>query len=80
MIHKMTFREIWYQVQNRKLNFLNQLNQEEKKGNSQIAYEYKLGDQVLLETPGILRELSTPCTELYHVKNVYKNVTIRIQK
>jgi hypothetical protein len=35
---------------------------------------------MLLETPGILRKLSTSCTGPYPVTNVYKNGTIRIQK
>jgi hypothetical protein len=35
---------------------------------------------VLLETTGILRKLSTPCTGPYPVTNVYQNGTIRIQK
>jgi hypothetical protein len=35
---------------------------------------------VLLETHGILRKLSTPCTGPYPVTNVYKNGTIRLQK
>jgi hypothetical protein len=39
-----------------------------------------VGDQVLLETPGILRKFSTPLTGLYPVTNVYKNGTFRIQK
>jgi hypothetical protein len=51
-----------------------------KKGKSQIPYEYKVEDQVLLETPGILRKLSTPRTGPYPVTNVYKNGTIRFQK
>jgi hypothetical protein len=35
---------------------------------------------VLLETPGILWKLLTPCTGQYPVTNVYKNGTIRMQK
>jgi hypothetical protein len=35
---------------------------------------------VLLETPGILRKLSAPCTVPYPVTNVYNNGTIKIQK
>jgi hypothetical protein len=35
---------------------------------------------VLLETPGILRTLSTPRTGQYPVTNLCKNGTIRIQK
>jgi hypothetical protein len=59
---------------------INNSNQKESTKNSQIPYEYKVGDQVLLETPGILRKLSTPRTGPYPVTNVYKNGTIRIQK
>jgi hypothetical protein len=51
-----------------------------KENKSQIPYEYKVGDQVLLEIPGILRKLLTPCTGPYLEKNVYKNGTIIIQK
>jgi hypothetical protein len=47
---------------------------------SPIPYEYKVGDQVLLETPRILRKLWNPYTGPYPVTNVYKNGTIRIQK
>jgi hypothetical protein len=63
-----------------KHEILNKYNQKENKNKSQITYEYKIGDQVLLETPGILRKLSTPRTGPYPVTNVYKNDTIRIQK
>jgi hypothetical protein len=45
-----------------------------------VAYEYKVGDQVLLETPGILWKSSTPRTGSYIVTNIYKNGKIRIQK
>jgi hypothetical protein len=55
-------------------------NQKENKNCSQIPYENKVVDQVLLETPRILQKLSTPCTGPYLVTNVYKNGTIRIQK
>jgi hypothetical protein len=64
----------------RKQDIINDSNQKENKDKSQITYEYKVGDQVLLETYGILRKLSIPCTGPYPVTNVYKNVTIRIQK
>jgi hypothetical protein len=59
---------------------MNKSNQKESKNKSRIPYEYKVGDQVLLETPGILRKLSTPRTGPYPVTNVYKNGTIRIKK
>jgi hypothetical protein len=78
MIHNITFRANWDQIQKRKQDIINKSNQKENK--SQIPYEYKVGDQVLLETPGILRKFSTPRTGPYPVTNVYKNGTIRIQK
>jgi hypothetical protein len=58
---------------------MNKSNQKENRNWSLIPYEYEVGDQVLLETPGILRKLSTPHTRPYPVTNVYKNGTIRIQ-
>jgi hypothetical protein len=78
MIHNIAFRANWDQIQRRKQEIVNKSNQRENK--SQIPYEYKVGDQVLLDTPGILRKSSTPCTGPYPVTNVYKNGTIRIQK
>jgi hypothetical protein len=78
MIHNIAFRENWDQVQKRKQGITNNSNQKENK--SLIPYEYKVGDQVLLETPGILRKLSTPRTWPYPVTNVYMNGIIRIQK
>jgi hypothetical protein len=52
MIHNIAFRANWDQIQKRKQDIINKSNQKENK--SQIPYEYKVGDQVLLETPGIL--------------------------
>jgi hypothetical protein len=59
---------------------MNKSNQKENKNNSRNPYEYNVGDQVLIETPRILRKLSTPCTGPYPVTNVYKNGKIRIEK
>jgi hypothetical protein len=78
MIHNIASRANWDQIQKRKQDIINKSNQKEIK--SQIPYECKVGDQMLLETPGILRKLSTSRTGTYPVKNVYKNGTIRIQK
>jgi hypothetical protein len=80
MIHRIAFRANWDKIQNRKQDIINKSNQKENKNCYKILYEYKVGDQVILETPGILRKLSTPCTGPYPVTNVYKNDTIRIQK
>jgi hypothetical protein len=52
-------------------------NQKEK---SQIPYEIKFRDQVLLETPGILQKLTAPYPGPYPVTNINRNDTLRIQK
>jgi hypothetical protein len=78
MTHNIAFRANWDQIQKRKQDIINNSNQKESK--SRISHEYKVGDQVLSETPGILRKLSAPRKGPYPVTNVYKNGTIRIQK
>jgi hypothetical protein len=80
MIHNIAFRVNWDWIKKRKQDIINKANQKENKIDCQIPFEYKVGDHVLLETPGILRKLSIPCTGPYPVPNVYKNGTIRIQK
>jgi hypothetical protein len=81
MIHNIiAFRANWDQIQKRKQDIINKSNQQENENKSRIPYEYKVGDQVLLETPRILRKLSTPRTGSFPVTNVNKNGTIRIQK
>jgi phosphopantothenoylcysteine synthetase/decarboxylase len=80
MIHNIAFRENWDRIQKWKQKIINKSNQKENRSKSRIPYEYKVGDQVLLEKPGIFRKLSTPLTGTYPVTNVYKNGTIRIQK
>jgi hypothetical protein len=80
MIHNIDFRANWNRIQKRKQYIVNKSNQKENNNKSQIPHEYKIGEKVLLETQGILWRLSTPCTGPYPVKNVYKNIKIRIQK
>jgi hypothetical protein len=59
---------------------MNHTNKKENNNEIQIPYEYKVGDQLLLETPGVLRKLSTSCPGTYPVTSLYKSGTIRIQK
>jgi hypothetical protein len=77
MIHNIAFRANWDLIQKRKQEIINKSNKKENK--SRIPYKYKVGDKVLLKTPGILRKLSKPRTGPYPVTNVYKNGTIIIQ-
>jgi hypothetical protein len=72
MNQNIAFRENWDWIkkENRTLSIKISL----------IPHEYEVGDQVLLETSGILWILSTPCTGTYPEPNSYKNVRIIIQK
>jgi hypothetical protein len=74
----MSYEEFVSYFSKRKQVIINKSNQKENK--SWMPYEDKVGEQVSLETPGILRILSIPCTGPYPVTNVYKSGTIRIQK
>jgi hypothetical protein len=47
---------------------------------SQTSYEYKVGDQVISETPGTIRKLSAPRAGTYPVTKVYNIGISRIQK
>jgi hypothetical protein len=78
MIHNISFKANLNRIQERKQDLIDKSNSKENK--SCIPYEYKVGYQVLLETPGILWKLSTPCTGPYPITKVYKNGTIQIQK
>jgi hypothetical protein len=78
MIHNISFKENRGQIQKINQDIIDKSNKKENK--SRIPYEYKVGDQVILETPGILQKLSTSRTGPYPITNVYKNGTIRIQK
>ena len=71
MIHNIAFKANWNRIQKRKQDIINKSNKKENK--SRIPYEYKVGDQVLLETPGILRKLSSPRSGPYPATNVHKN-------
>jgi hypothetical protein len=78
MIHNIVFKANWDRIQKRKQDIINKSNKKENK--KRIPYEYKVGDQVLLETPGIQRKLSTPRTGPYPVTQVYNSGTFQIQK
>ena len=78
MIHNIAFKANWDRIQKRKQHIINKSNKKENK--SRIPYEYKVGDKVLLETPGIERKLSTPRTVPNPVTQVYNNCTVHIQK
>jgi transposase InsO family protein len=78
MIHNVAFKANWDRIRRRKQHLINKLNEKENK--NRLPYEYKIGDQVLVATPGILRKLTTPRTGPYPVTEVYNNGTIQINR
>jgi hypothetical protein len=75
MIDNYAFRSNYDQIQIQEQDII-----KHERNKSQIPYECKVGNQVSSETPGMHLKFSTPCTGLYPVSNVYKNVKIRIQR
>lgn len=54
------------------------LRNNERENRQRIDYEYRVGDQVLLNKPGILPKMTAPRQGPYKVEQVYSNGTIRI--
>jgi hypothetical protein len=78
MIHNVAFKANWDSIRRRKQKLINKLNEKENK--SCLPYEYKIGDQVLVATPGILRKLTSHRTGPYPVTQVYNHRTIQINR
>jgi hypothetical protein len=76
MIYNIAFNSNWNRIQKRKQDLIDKSNSKEIK--TRIPYKYKVGNQVLLETAEILRNLSISFTGPYPVTKVYKNGTIQI--
>ena len=45
-----------------------------------IEHEYRVGDKVLLEKPGLICKLSAPRTGPFRITETYTNGTVRIQR
>jgi hypothetical protein len=78
MIINTAFKTNWNQIQEQNQDIIDNNDWKEDKNKSQIPYENKVGDQVLLEIPRILPKFSTPYKGTYPVTNVQKNGTIRM--
>ena len=65
MILPIQFKADWGAIALRKQNLINQSNKRENR--TRIAHNYKIGDHVLLERPGIINKMSRPRTGPYEV-------------
>ena len=51
-----------------------------KENAKRIEHEYRVGEKVLLEKPGLVSKLSAPRTGPYGITQTYTNSTVRIQR
>jgi transposase InsO family protein len=78
MLLPITFRANWARIRERRQEEMTRNNRRENQ--RRIRHEYKVGDKVLLDTPGILPKLRTPRSGPYVVQQVHTNGTVRIQR
>jgi hypothetical protein len=68
----------WARVQQHKQDIINANNRKENA--KRIEHEYRVGEKVLLEKPGLISKLSTPRTGPYRITHTYTYGTVRIQR
>jgi hypothetical protein len=78
MILPTKFKADWAAIALRKQDIINKSNARENK--KRIFHEYKIGQKVLLEKPGINPKMEAPLEGPYEVVHVSTNGTVRIQK
>ena len=78
MVLPMQFEADWASIALRKQARINDSNKREN--SKRLDHEYKVGDQVLLEKPGINRKMEAPREGPYRIVQVSTNGTVRIQK
>lgn len=78
MLLPTQFKADWASIALRKQKLIDESNARENK--KRIQHEYKVGDKVLLERPGIQPKMSAPRDGPFEVVHVSTNGTVRIQK
>ena len=78
MVLPIRFQADWARIKLRKQEVIDESNARENK--KRIKHEYRVGDKVLIEKPGIIRKMSTPHEGPYPVTKVYTNGTVRIRR
>ena len=78
MLLALPFKANWAAIQERKMNSINRTVLRENR--TRVQHQYKVGDKVLLERPGLLSKLSQPCTGPHEITQVYDNGTVQIHR
>ena len=78
MFLPVKFTAHWEQIKQRRQVEIARNNHRENK--NRIPYNYKVGQKVTLDKPGILRKMTLPRAGPYEVTAVYTNGTIKIRR
>ena len=78
MLLPIQLKTDWARIRQRKQDIINVNNR--KENSKRIEHEYRVGDKVLLEKPGLISKLSAPRTGPYRITYTYTNGTVRIQR
>jgi hypothetical protein len=78
MVLPVAFKTEWAEIVQRKQEQI--IRDNARENSRRIVHEYKVGDQVLINKPGILRKMSTPREGPYTVIRVHTNGTVRVQR
>jgi hypothetical protein len=78
MVLPIQFQADWARIKLRKQESIDESNARENK--NRIAHDYKVGDKVLVDKPGIVRKMSSPRHGPYPITKVYTNGTVRIRR
>jgi hypothetical protein len=78
MVLPIQFQADWARIKLRKQETITKSNAQENA--KRIKHDYKVGDKVLVEKPGIIRKMSQPRTGPYKVIKIYTNGTVRIRR
>ena len=78
MLLPIQLKTDWARIRQRKQDIINANNKKENA--KRIEHEYRVGEKVLLEKPGLISKLSAPRTGPYRITETYANGTVRIQR
>jgi transposase InsO family protein len=78
MLLSIPFRADWAQIKIQKQGLINKGVLRDNA--SRIQHKYKVGDQVLLDKPGLLRKSTQPRTGPHTVTKIYQNSTVQIKQ
>ena len=78
MVLPIRFQADWARIQLCKQEVIDKSSARENK--KRVKHEYRVGNEVLIEKPGIIRKMSMPREGPYAITKVYTNGTVRIRR